>query len=196
MIGEIKDRGLILNVFSAFFAGNLSVSNFYIQSGGVYMLPEPVPHDGRVLHVRAYGYFSGENLLRVLGPDPESAAPSLLVLVFRLDEESKSYQILYNHLLTHGEFPGEVNLDWQVQRGDRIGAFIPYSCNSKNITGDTILLCPSQINIRVERSSCLSALYHPADLNALNYNDSIPADQFQEVQVQLNIEALISPTSM
>lgn len=211
---------IINNVLSSLVPEGIedaSLDMFYVPTCGLYLFVEPAPESGGIVHVRAFGYLSEENLeLSFVQPDI-LRIPHLFVVVFR--HEAGSYRLTHRPvLLTHIRAPGvlpEQNgvLNITVQRGDRIGAIIPNSCT--NITehrGDKIsailpnsctnlscnaLLCPSQINLRTgRRSQCSTALYHYYDTDKMeDFEDleSIPEDQFEEVSLELNLEVLISP---
>ena len=187
-IGKVQDEDLISNVLRA-FNQNKSVSNFYLETGGLYLMPEQVPIDGRVVQARIFGYISDEKLDLVFGPNPGSVLPFLYVLAFRHDRESDSYQMLQRPVkVKHTVQPGEVSMGIHVTKGDRFGVFIPHNCESV----DSEKLCPSQINLRVNSTSCMSALYYPAESE--NTSD-IPVDSFEEVQVHLNMEVVITPAT-
>ena len=193
-IGKIEEDFIVASVLVA-FNQNKSVSQFYIQAGGVYLFAEPVPFDGKVTNVGAFGYFSDENLDLVFGPsegtNDSNVIPFLYALAYRHDQENDTYQLLNEEFLTHTVSPGHVEVDWPVRKGDRIGAFIPHNCTENEEF--KVLKCPSQINLRANPSECSSALYYPVNSRE---GSSIPASQLQEVQVVLNFEVMILQTGI
>jgi hypothetical protein len=109
----------------------------------------------------------------------------MYVVVFRQEVESGSYQLIHGpEELTHSTIPGALTVEWPIQSGDMLGALIPSSC--MNMTSG--LACPSQINLRTDPMVCSSALYHPFDTDTGLNLRSIPVNQFEEVQVHLNME--------
>ena len=188
VIGDVQGENVIINMLRA-FSQDKSVGNFYLQTGGLYLLPELVPIDGRVVQARVFGYLNDENLELVFGPNPEVVVPFLYVLAFRHERESDSYQMLQSpEKVTHSVQPNAAQMEINVKEGDRIGVFIPHDCEfDKNLYW---MNCPSQINLRVEPTSCMSALYYPAESENTNI---IPLDLFEEVQVDLNMEVVIAP---
>ena len=177
------------------------VSDFFVNTGGVYLLPVPVAFSAKIVSFRAFGIPNNvfnESLDSdpLIPPAMETGAvngfvaPYFYVLVFRPTGES--YNLVHNLTqLGHGFAPGRVpadtgeTLNWHVQKGDFIGAYIPYSCVKRS--SDGLLQCPSQINLVA--NNCRSAFYHPA-LKSVN---NLVASEFREVSVLLNLEATIVP---
>lgn len=193
IMGEVRDATVITNTFDS-FDENISVSDFYIQTSGLYLLSERLSDDGEIINVRAFGHLSDANLRRAFDI---FVLPQLFIVVFRHDEQSGSYRLIHEPKeLTHTVSPGILpadgeSLNWPVRRGDRIGAVIPNSC--LNVT-EEFIKCPSQINLLARADDCLSALYHPFNTDTgFEGLGNIPDDQFDEVQVKLNMEVLISP---
>ena len=159
------------NVLGEFEGG--SVNNLILStSGSIYLFPEPVPHDGTMLQ-EAYVY----------------------VVVFRHDTESRSYELVHlpeEHV--HGaSSPASFDVSLTVQKGDLIGALIPSSCINRTASSG---VCPSQVNLRTDRWDCSSALYSPFDTDEGfdGWLINIDEDDLMEVQVNLNMEFVISPT--
>ena len=202
VIGEVVAPSELINGV----LNGKDVAPFYINTGGVYLLPEPVPFDSTVLSIRGFG-LPGVRLNKFLDSDPlipppqetdavmNHVAPFLYVLVYREMSNRKGYYTLVQNLtqLAHGFAPGRVpadrskSLDWKVQKGDFIGAYIPYSC--VNRSSDGLFQCPSQINLVTD--TCLSALYNPA-LTGVN---NLLTTNFREVSILLNMEVLLAPDS-
>ena len=199
IIGELNE-----NLLVKYFATNgnvTAVQKFFIKSGGIYLFPEAVPSDGRLLSVRAYGYlgsYDDPSMELKLGPSlPEVSEPNgeifLFVVLYRPSEDGNTYSLAHEPAeLKHGFTPGTIprnqsgSLDWEVQEGDLIGVFIPEVCvYSSNETYS----CASQVNLRTDE--CRSALYHPA-LEDIN---NLPREEFEEVSVWLNVEAVLSEGS-
>ena len=138
-----------------------------------------MPIDVRVVQASIFGYFSDENFDLVLGPNPGNVHPFLYVLAFRHDRESDSYQMLQRpEKVVHRVQPREVSMDINVTKGDRIGVFIPHECEFVD-RNDSEMLCPSQINLRVNFTSCMSAFFYPAESEN---TDNIPLNSFEDVQ--------------
>ncbi len=195
VIGEIK-LGLV-DTFIATGQNLTALMEFYINSGGIYLLPEPVRFNTKILAVRAFGFLDDTlDVTTDLGPflpkflEPREIQSFLFVLVYRPIRNGSVYSLVQNLTqLNHGFTPGRLpvnqskTLDWDVQEGDRIGVYIPRQCFNRS---DGFVVCPSQINL--ETSECCSALYHPG----LEGVDNLSKDEFKEVQVWLNLEAILS----
>ena len=170
----------------------------------MYLLPEPVPSNAKILSFRGLGA-QGSPLNNTLDLDPFiptpndadavegfGAAPFFYVLVYRPSNNGNEYYSLVQNLtqLSHGFAPGRLPADrsetlkWRVQKGDFVGAYIPYTC--VNRSSDSYLMCPSQINLVT--NNCVSALYHPA----MQGVDNLLRSEFREVSTWLNMEAILS----
>ena len=196
VIGEVINYPELVDSFLS--GGDLS--EFVVNTGGIYLLPEPVPYNAKILSFRGFGPLGGgANVSMDLDPfipaprETDAAAgltgPFFYVLVYR--NESGFYSLVHNLTqLGHGIAPGRLppdrgeTLDWQVQKGDLIGAYIPYVC--VNRSSDGLPMCPSQINFIT--NNCRSALYHPA----LDGVDDLLRSEFREVSTSLNMEAILS----
>ena len=189
IIGQI-DQELLDKFFE-----NEDYRDFYVNTGGIYLLPEPVPFNGKIIMLRAYGFVDwtlDTTDLDAFIPQPEvnNSGAFLYVLVYRPSENGSIYNLVHdltqlNHRYTPGRLPQNAGgaLSWGVKQGDLIGVYIPQQCVNK--TGS--YLCPSQVNLKT--NDCLSAFYHPA----LEGVDNLHRQEFKEVQLQLNLAAFISP---
>ncbi len=199
------EDALIANIITA-FRENRTVTDFYIQTGGIYLFSEPVPYNSKIARIRAFGYVRDEILKWIFQTEPSNnvnVVPILYPLVLRQDLESESYQLIHgsismSDLLFHGLSPGSLPveedqvLDWAVKKGDRIGALIPPDC-FPNPNVPSQLLCPSYINLRATPQECLSALYYEVDDMEDLEDVNFPVNQFNEVHVRLNLEATLVP---
>ena len=109
---------------------------------------------------------------------------------------------LVYHDLREGCVSDHDGLDWQVQRGDEIGVFIPDNCSSwdqlldvnvysKDFNGK--LLCPSQVNLVINEEAhhngCNFAYYLNVSLAELA---EIREEEFTYEETVLNIEVVIN----
>lgn len=201
IIGEVQRGTIERNVVSMVDIENGSVNQFFLQTdGGLYLFSEPVPNNGTLFQIRSFGYFNDENFRRLLSSSVVTTAfnARILVVVFRYEAESGSYQLVHGpqehrHVLK----PANLTVEWPVQSGDLVGALIPSSCvNETRSSGGIRFICPSHIDLRTDPLDCSSALYYPFDMNLLGLDSedqrSIPDDEFIEVQVHLNMEVSIS----
>lgn len=215
-MGQIN-RGNLDWALAEFFTNfEVDFSDSYVNTGGVYLLTEPVPYNGRITILKAYGFADFQlNITTDLAPflpelyevplsnnnDNISIGPSFLfTLIYRPVQDGSVYRLVRNLTqLNHGFSPGFLPVDpsqtlnWEVQKGDLIGVYIPRHCVNRS---DGILVCPSQVNLVADStSSCSSAMYH----SAWGGVDNLVSSEFKEVSLQLNIEAVIfltsSPTS-
>lgn len=173
-----------------------ATQDFFVNSGGIYLFPEAVPSDRRLLSVRAYGYFGYYDYSSELNlgpPLPEVSEPDgeifLFVVLYRPSEDGSTYSLAHEPTeLRHGFTPGKIPknqnrpLNWEVQEGDFIGVFIPEVCVYSD---NESYSCVSQVNLKTE--GCRSALYHPALVGI----DNLPEDEFEEVSIWLNVEAVL-----
>ena len=163
--------------------GNVrDTSDGFIDTGGIYLLPNGIPRNGTIISVRAFG---------ILGADaPPNAIPYLRVLVFREDDET--YNLLYDEEYTHNITSADkLPLNWDVKKGDAIGAFIPYNCIDRESESPK---CPSQINQPIPPQNCFYLWYFPVGSDNREEFMTIPADQLKEMQVRLNMEVEIKET--
>ena len=145
--------------------------------------------------------------------DPQSSIrPFVYVLLYRpLIEDPTTYRMvskpaLVYHYTAKGCVSENIGLDWRVQRGDKIGVFIPDNCSSwDQLRAQTAvdvfstrfgidLLCPSQINLVVDEvlrrdsSLCKYAYYLNVSLSDIS---AIRSEQFIREETVLNIEVTI-----
>lgn len=173
------------------------LGSFYTRDSGLYLLPEPVPSNGTITEMRAFGILSDRNYELFLKNqlDHFSASLYLFFAVFRLDANNGSYQLIHGpematHTVTDPAVAG--SLEWPVRAGDRIGAVVPDGCFNR-----TSLLpfpCPSRFNFRTSENPCSAGLYSSVNMSSADIEllDDIPAGQFVEEQVMLNVEASIN----
>ena len=128
-------------------------SNYdFIDTGGLYILPNGIPSDGKISGMRAFGALGDGDC----NDAPPNTVLYLRVLAFR-EESSGSYNLLYDEEYTHNTTRADkLDLDWDVKEGDLIGAFIPYHCT---LGGNP--KCPSRINQRILPEKCFHILYFP-----------------------------------
>jgi hypothetical protein len=178
------------------------LADFYTQVSGLYLLPEQVANDGTIVSIAARGILTDINYEIFMRNNHGQffLTGYLFVVVFRLDAGGESFQLIHGPEILHHTIgsSGTVRLDWPVRRGDRVGALIPDSCF--NDTDPSPFPCPSQMNLRVVPTDCSSAFYYPieagfSDTNLAARLASLPADQFVEEQVLLNMEVTISETT-
>ena len=123
-----------------FFHAEQNVTEHYVNTGGIYLLPEPVPFDTKIDVLSAYGfpgYIYNFTMDLDLGPFiPKPSEPDgevfLFFLVYRPTRNGSVYSLAHNLMeLRHGNFPGRLprnparTLNWEVQKGDFIGVYIP-----------------------------------------------------------------------
>ena len=168
-LGGIDDS-LVLRYFQV---ENRSLADFYVRDSGLYLLPSSVTAEGFVERICVLGHFNARFVSHILDEngdiDPQSSTrPFVYVLHYRpLNEDPTTYRMVSKPALVyHGTAKGCISdhegLDWQVQRGDKIGVFIPDNCSSwDQLRAPTAvdvfstrfgidLLCPSQINSVVD----------------------------------------------
>jgi hypothetical protein len=175
------------------------LEDFFTHANGLYLLPEIVPGDGTITEIGALGFVTDRQYEIFMRNELSQFLFTgyLLLVVFRLNTVNGLFQLIHGpEFLYHTvNTPGSVRPDWPVMKGDRIGALIPDSC--LNDTDAIPFPCPSHINLRVAPSDCLSGLYYPLvadyeDMDLAEQLASIPANQFIEEQILVNLEAEIS----
>ena len=168
-LGGIDDS-LILRFLQA---ENRSLTDVYVRDSGLYLLPSSVTAEGSVETMCIFGHFNARFVSHIVNEDGDvdlqtGTRPFVYVLHYRpLNEDPTTYRMVNKPALVyHGPAKGCVSesdgLDWQVQRGDKIGVFIPDNCSSwDQLRASTAfdvfstqfgidLLCPSQINLAVD----------------------------------------------
>ena len=194
-LGKVKPN-LIERATSAVMVNALN--SLFINSSGSYFLPSPV--DGRLTQIMIFGALSAENLEKLFNAVPLHVLPGQTALnfyphvyavVYRFNANESTYSRHYGPtLITHGLTPNALNIaeDVYVKKGDLVGVLIPKGCMDR---GDDIPLCPSQVNLEVQEGRCSYAFFHSMD-NVDTIMENIPTMDFQEVFVDLSMEATIS----
>ena len=178
----------------------------YTEASGIYLLSKPVPYDGLLRRIEAFGYLNEDSIDHLndgsenfLETASASTLSYLFVLAYHLNAAGTAYNLahgparLVHNITAPGSLPTsrtDQPLNWVVERNDRIGVLIPPdSC----INGSSrILMCPSQVNLVTSNQSCLSALYRSGGSTSVNDLDDIPVNGFTEVLLRLNIKVEIS----
>ena len=197
-MGEIKDDDLLERIFSNEQSPdqNFSQDNFFVQTGGVYLLADPVPFDGVILQIRAFGLVTTEQL-DIYYSGVTVVTPYAYALTYTQDPDTNAYSVsngpqYFYHSFTPAILPKNQSeiLNWPVKKGDRIGVFIPHECTNYTYA----LYCPTHVNLFTHEGECASSYYSnnsgPGDegnFDVGNLNDV----HFEEVMIRLNIEALI-----
>ena len=203
------DGGLFVRYFQT---ENRSLPDLYVRDSGLYLLPSNVTTEGIVQRACVFGYINARFLSHILNEDGDvdlqtSTRTFVYVLHYRpLNEDPTTYRMVNKPALVyHGTEKGCISeLDWRVQRGDKIGVFIPDNCSSWDqlrastavdvfSTGFGIeLLCPSQINLVVDENHsdrCKYAYY--SNVSLMNLVE-IQSQQFIREETVLNIEVIIA----
>lgn len=189
------------------------------------MIPEPVAIEGVAERVCMFGHLNLDFLPFVLNEDSTGIDPHttvrlfVYVLLYRqasnmaATENRTVHTVVGQAVLTQFTEPGCISqsegLNWQVQKGDRVGAFITSNCTGVNDLdasavggtglelvlssdirmGATNLLCPSQINLVVdETQECSYAQY--LDVSEIDVKEIYLEDSVLE-QTMLNLELVI-----
>jgi hypothetical protein len=197
IIGDFQADSVSINFFALTSNRINSTSQFFLQTGGsLYLFSDPIPEDGKIIQIKSFGYYSDENLALLSSAATTDFDAYLFAVVFRREAESGLYQLIHEpEEIIHQTTPGLMTVEWPVQSGDLVGALIPTSCINRT---QSTVSCPSRIDLRNTTNpwDCSSALFHPFNTDTgLNSDDlrSIPVDQFEEVQVHLNMEVSILP---
>ena len=173
-------------------------------------MPQPVFSDGNIVDIRVFGYLREEDLISLVNTNRDAAQnvplatftfiirPFLYILLFRPDPLNGVLTLirgpaLVSHDLSAGSLSPDLSLDWPVMKGDFIGVLIPKMCMES--MESEITLCPSQINLKIPASRCLSALYYNPSSDEVEDIMELNVDQFEEVLVGLNMVAIMTPTS-
>ena len=148
------------------------------RSGSFFI---PSPSDGVLSNVTIFGLDAS---------NCSSATLYLYAVAYRYNAITKEYSLLHNStLITHNCFgPNSTQLDIPVQKDDLIGVLIPHECIE---APDGLQMCPSQVNLRVDGDSCLTALYHQMNDPEM-LMENFPAAEFEEIVVDLNVEFYVS----
>ncbi len=197
-----------------------SVSDFYINSGGLYLLPEYLPIRGEVSSVCAVGYTNVEFESFLFKPNSREIDPQTTVRPFvyvvllrpRTEDNGNLYSLVYPPaILAHGIISGCIGvpdgLQWEAREGDRIGAFIPSECVMVDSIPDDVFvlqeihnqftqLCPSQINLVADRIESYGIyVTNSSSLSVEDLTDelSMSMDQFDNISVHINMNVTIVP---
>ena len=197
-MGEIKDDAILEAIFSNEQSpdGNFPQDDLFVQTGGVYLLADPVPFDGVILQIKAFGLVTAEQL-DIYYSGVTEVAPYAYALTYTQDPDTNAYSVSngpqnFYHSFVPAILPrnGSEILNWPVKKGDRIGVFIPHECTNHTYA----LYCPSQVNLLTNEEECASAYFSnnsgPGDEGNFDVGE-LNNVQFEEVMIQLNMEALI-----
>ena len=207
------DETIFLDLFTIPF------NELFIDHGGLYLLPSVVQSEGRVVEMCLLGHIRPEFLLLYF--NPAINALDLLALHYRpTDPDNPTvYELVSSPAVVyHFDTPGCIlesdGLDWQVQRGDRIGIFIPDNCSTvdevRALTSSDVYLpvslrddenfitmfCPSQVNLvgmlgnrsHDHEEECNVAYYLNVSATELG---RISSEQFELEDTVLNFEVVI-----
>ena len=201
-MGEIRDDDLIGHIFSFEQSPdeNFSPDDLFVQTGGVYLLADPVPFDGVILQIKAFGLVTAEQF-DIYSSGGNALAPTAYALTYTQDPDINAYSVsngpqYFYHSFTPAILPKNQSevLNWPVMKGDHIGVFIPHVCLNRTDNGQPVLYCPSQVNLLTNEGECVSSYYSnnsgPGDEGNFDVGD-LNNVQFEEVMVRLNMEALI-----
>ena len=187
----------------------------YADIGGLYLIPDQVQEQGRITGICIYGYMRTEFEYLLLDNNGKFDAntkvrPFAYAVLYRPQGDKKqTLSLVYNpvvviHLTVSGCVSVSDGLEWNVERGDRVGVYIPSDCITLDelLSGDTIdtfneeelrqfsLLCPSQVNLD-RPEECSNAHYLNATLGIDEIN-SIEINQVSNASsTRLNMEVTI-----
>lgn len=192
---------------------NFSVTKYFINTSGLYLHTQPIPQDGTIIQLRMFGYLKNDYLQLLNDSNTTnssdttdtstessnitkftfSALPFTYLLVYRPDSERNIYSLLHGptlvaHELVPGVLPSNGSLNWPVNEGDKVGVLIPSTC----VNSSRGLMCPLHVNLRTVDGDCSTALFSSRAEDELG---QIPKDEFEVVNLKLNVEAVISPSS-
>lgn len=216
ILGSIDDSDIIENSLN-FIQFNLNKTStsftYYYNVSGIYLLSEPVFSKGTITNIRVFGYLGEENLITLVDANRDAAQngqisrftllirPFLYALVYRPNPSNDILTLLHGPALishdlssTSGFLSPDFSLNWSVMEGDRIGVLIPEMC-SDSMVESAQALCPSQINLRIPASECLSALYYDPSSDEVEDITELPKNMLEEVLVKLNMMVFINPSS-
>ena len=183
---------VLTNILTAPQQGTL-LTEYYINTSGLYLQSLPIPQDGTITQIRAFGYPNDATLSQLdIGTTENTniVHSTLAVAVYRPDAQEDVYKLVHGPAaITHEFMPGVLPTpNWLVKKGDRVGTIIPRACTNTS----NRVMCPSQVNLRTKSGDCLSAWYANGTVNRTGNMDQISLAEFQEVSVRLNVEVTIS----
>ena len=190
---------IVQDIFDAY--EEEGVDSLFVNMSGSYFLP--CPSDGILTEINAFGPLSDSNLDFLLNADAEAnpdlpasktnVLAYLYALVYRPNADRSMYSLHYGpKLMTHQLSFNPLLLNVPVSKGDLIGVLIPRECI--DLPDSDHSACPSHPNLLVKEGKCNSAFFHPMDHSSM-LQENIPADEFKEVFVDLNMEAVIDHAS-
>ena len=166
-----------------------------MQSGGLYLFKEEVKVEANISEICIGGLIRKEDE-KYVRRDPAKSI-HLFVYVMLYSMEDNNYVLKYRPALIYHGYDiacltrGQFN--WTVEKGDRIGAFIPESCTNISMLPEDILinqnetfsmLCPSQINLVNGANQCYSSLFVNETFDQVN---NISLDDHSIVPVRLSM---------
>ena len=190
-------------------AANGSVTDLYISTGGLYLLPDVVSIQGSIRKICVYGYAREIFVKMHINDDGKLVLrPFVYVLLYRPDAgHDNTFFMVYEPVVVyHTTQIGCLNdFDWNVEVGDNIGVFIPEDCidvadfpkrfTTNFMAGDNFsALCPSQVNTINNPEECFTALF-VNNSRELTFDElhHIYLENISNVPVHLNMQVMISP---
>ena len=193
-------------------------SVFYVDIEGLYLIPDQVQEQGRITDICIYGIMRTEFIYLLLDNNEKFDAntkvrPFAYAVLYRPQgDEKQTLSLVYKpvviiHLTAPGCVSARDGLEWNVEKGDRVGVYIPSdNCITPDelLSGNTIIdlfnekelrqfsqLCPSQVNLdRPEECSYahyLNATLGIDEINSIDINQVI-----NESSTRLNIEVTMT----
>ena len=189
----------------------------YVDVRGLYLLPAPVHTGGRVTEICVFGYQRAEHQHLFIGQNGEVNLGSTRVFVYitlyrPVDEMSTGYEMKYKptviyHALKLGCVSRDDGLNWEVEGGELLGAFIPDNCTALGdiLSNDDVdifhereelrsleTFCPSQVNLN-RPADCSYALFlkNSEGTTLLEQIESFDIEQVVNVSTRLNIRMTI-----
>ena len=190
----------------------------YVDIGGLYLIPDQMQEQGRITDICIYGYTRSEYIRLYQLPNGDFNMNSdvrnfAYAMLYRpQNDEEQTLSLVYKPVVVyHGLSVTCVSasdgLEWNVEKGDRVGVYIPSDCITPDelLSGDTIdtfneeelrqfsQLCPSQVNLnRPEECSYahyLNATLGIDEINSIEVNQVINASS-----TRLNIKVTMEGT--
>ena len=197
---------------------NMESTLTYVDVGGLYFLPDQVQEQGKITDICIFGYTRVEYMRLLLDTNGNVNTNSNIrnfvyaVLYRPQNDEEQTLSLVYKPVVVyHGIsfkcVSSSDGLEWNVERGDRVGVYIPSNCSTPDelLSGDTIdnfnkeelrqfsLLCPSQVNL--DRPEECSNVHHLNVTLSINEINSIEINQvINTSSTQLNFEVTVYPT--